>query len=66
MPARTEKRDGDSLFWIVEKECLRIQALVAMSHAKRGGRTVLMTNRKMSEDQLDELLSCGVEAHPTR
>ena len=56
----------DSAYWIVEQECARTQALVAMSHAKRGGKSVLMTGRRLSEDQQEELRAAGVEVVSTR
>ena len=61
-----EKKEGDSAHWIVERESTRMQALVAMSHAKRGGRAVLMTGRKLSEEQQAELSEAGVEVVSTR
>lgn len=60
------KKDGDSLYWVVERECLRTQALVAMSHAKRGGRTVLATNKRLTAEQVDELEAAGVDVINTK
>lgn len=61
-----KKSEADSAYWIVEQEALRMQARVAMAHAKRGGRTVLMTGRKLTEDQAQELQEASVEVVDTR
>jgi hypothetical protein len=60
------KEKADSLYWVVEHECHRLQALVAMSHAKRGNQTVLMTGRKVTEEQREELNASMVEVVTTR
>lgn len=62
----TEKKEGDSLYWVVEQEAFRMQMLAAKSHAKRGNRTVLMTGRKVSEAQRKDLEAAGVEVVTTR
>jgi hypothetical protein len=61
-----KKPASDSAYWLAEKECQRIQALVAMNHAKRGGQAVLMTGKKLTAEQQDELAAAGVEVIATR
>ena len=60
------KKEGDSLYWVVEQECARLQGLVAIAHAKRGNHTVMMTPRKISEERADELRAVKVELASTR
>jgi hypothetical protein len=40
------KTEEESLFWRVERACQALQYEVAASHARKGGTTVPMTNRK--------------------
>jgi hypothetical protein len=61
-----EKSSEDSLYWQVERECLRLQALVSMSHASKGNRTVMLTGRKMTGEQREELNASMVEVISTK
>lgn len=45
------KKDGDSLYWVVEKMADALQFEVAASHARRGNQVVIMTPRKMPTAQ---------------
>lgn len=45
------KKDGDSLYWVVEQMADALQLEVAASHARRGNQVVIMTPRKMATHQ---------------
>lgn len=61
-----EKKEGDSLRWVVEQQLAKLQGLVAISHAKRGNQTVMMTSRKISDGDMDELADAGVTVKNAR
>lgn len=60
------KKDGDSLYWVVERQCAEMQVRVALSHRKRGNVVVLATGRALPEAQIDELAHAGVKVVNTR
>lgn len=55
------KKDGDSLYWVVEQWAAKAQQKVAESHAKRGNQTVLMTSRKFTDPEILLLEDAGVQ-----
>lgn len=57
----TTKKDGDSLYWVVEQWAAKAQQKVAESHAKRGNQTVLLTGRKLTDAEIVLLEELGVE-----
>ncbi len=57
----TTKKNGESLYWAVEHMAAKIQQKVAESNAKRGGRTVLITRRKLADAEIVLLEDAGVE-----
>lgn len=63
---RSVQRGEDSLKWTIERACADAQRKTAVSNAKGGGRTVLLTGRKMSAEELAELAAVGVEVIPSR
>jgi len=69
--ADDRKKEGDSLYWVVEKACSALQYEVAASHARRGNKVVVMTNRRpvgavaMEQDYGDDaarnITECGTK-----
>jgi hypothetical protein len=66
MDKGSKKSGEDSAYWQVERECLRLHALVAMSHRKRGNEAVLATGRALPEERTDELAHAGVQVVNTK
>lgn len=58
-----DKPEGDSLYWVVDRLCGEAAYKVAASHAKRGNRAVILTNRKpigqpaLEQDHGDDIAS---------
>jgi predicted short-subunit dehydrogenase-like oxidoreductase (DUF2520 family) len=47
----TTKKDGESLYWVVETMADDLQFEVAASHARRGNQVVIMTPRRLPTAQ---------------
>jgi len=56
----------DSHYWRVEKWAREMLGTIACRHAEAGNTTVLMTGRKLTEEERDELIRSGVRVETTR
>lgn len=61
-----EKKDGDSLFWVVDRALAECMAKVAVTHAEKGGEAVMLISRKLTAEQEGKLSFAGVKMVSTR